>query len=57
MSQGQQKLLDEVFVLLERRASLIFFALFFTTQVSKFAKKIKKRWNSRRILYIDVVLN
>lgn len=55
MLQDQQKLLDEVFVLLERRASLISIA-FVDAQVSKLAKKIKKRWNSTKTVDIYVVL-
>lgn len=41
-----------------RKESLIDFLCFvFTAQVSKLAKKIRKRWNSRKTLYIDVVLD
>lgn len=55
MSQDQQKLLDEVFVLLEEIASLIFFKIKTVIQVSKLAKKIKKRWNSTKISDIELV--
>lgn len=54
MSQDLQKLLDEVFVLLEEIASLIFLQDQ-NVQVSKLAKKIKKRWNSTKTSDIELV--